>query len=201
MAEELSIDLNKKLISPSIIQLLETKMADQNEKDWIQAVFKGAVLKKADANQLVRSLLSALEIHTLNPEEGMEGDESLSQALKQAMKTKADEENGTEPKQGQSGLNKNLLPKSNQGEKAPPRKDDTAANEHSDKKKILCRFYKNGKCLKGAECRFDHPPTCKNFRKNGIKSHNDLGCEAKCKSYHPNACRDSLREKKCSRKD
>ena len=44
MAEELSIDLNKKLISPSIIQLLETKMADQNEKDWIQAVFKGAVI-------------------------------------------------------------------------------------------------------------------------------------------------------------
>ena len=68
-------------------------------------------------------------------------------------------------------------------------KDSRAASEHRDSKKMLCKFYKNGKCLKGAECRFEHPPICKNFRKNGIKTHNEKGCEPKCKLYHPNTAK------------
>ena len=32
-------------------------------------------------------------------------------------------------------------------------------------------------------------------------SHNDRGCEHSCKFYHPNACRDSLKDRKCSRND
>ena len=33
----------------------------------------------------------------------------------------------------------------------------------------ICRFYKNGKCKYGAECRFDHPFICKKFKMFGPK--------------------------------
>ena len=67
-------------------------MVDEEEKEWIKAVFKGSILKKADANQLVRSLLSALDIQSPKTDEELNDDESMSQALKQAMKIKEDKE-------------------------------------------------------------------------------------------------------------
>ena len=63
MTEEISIDFSRKSISPSIITHLEKLNVDEEELDWIHAVFKGSVLKKAEANQLIKCLLSALEIH------------------------------------------------------------------------------------------------------------------------------------------
>ena len=42
--------------------LLENKMVEGCEKDWLRAVFKGNILKKADANQLVYSIIAAIEI-------------------------------------------------------------------------------------------------------------------------------------------
>ena len=64
MAYEISFNFNKKQISPKIVEFLEGKIVEGCEIDWLQTVFKGTILKKADANQLIRSLLSALEIHS-----------------------------------------------------------------------------------------------------------------------------------------
>ena len=63
----------------------------------------------------------------------------------------------------------------------------------------VCRFYKNGKCKFGKECRKEHPEMCKKFRKHGLVKHNPGGCDGKCGKLHPNACRESLRSKECSR--
>ena len=90
MAVEISFDFNKKAISPSTIKLLETKLVEACEKEWLQTVFKGNVLKKADANQLVNSILAAIEIFQPNSEEEFEDDESLSQALKLRLKAQGE---------------------------------------------------------------------------------------------------------------
>ena len=41
----------------------------------------------------------------------------------------------------------------------------------------------------------------KKFRQFGIKKFTEKGSEDNCKEFHTNACRDSLRSKKCSRND
>ena len=109
-------------------------------REWIQILFKGAILKKADANQLIRSLLSSLSLHipdadkSAEPEEFAE-DESLSQALKQALKTKNEKEKVTEPSPGQSGLNKNLQPIHKKEDKVIP------GNKQDPKSKnTLCKL-------------------------------------------------------------
>ena len=46
-------------------------------------------------------------------------------------------------------------------------KSDQAVNK-DERKKILCRFYKNGRCKKGFECKFGHPKICNKFRQFGV---------------------------------
>ena len=43
MAEEFSFDFNKKLISPSTVLLLEKKIVDEIEIDWLHAVLNHAI--------------------------------------------------------------------------------------------------------------------------------------------------------------
>ena len=42
---------------------------------------------------------------------------------------------------------------------------------------------------------------CYCFRSNGLKKGNKNGCDNKCGKFHPNACRDSLKDKTCIRND
>ena len=58
-----------------------------------------------------------------------------------------------EPLPGQSGLNKNL-------KQAAPLKNDKfieISKEDPKSKKTLCKFFRNGRCKFGSECKFDHP--------------------------------------------
>ena len=45
-------------------------------------------------------------------------------------------------------------PKLNSDEKI----DEKQGDKKPEKKKDLCRFYRNGKCRHNKDCRFDHPP-------------------------------------------
>ena len=65
----------------------------------------------------------------------------------------------------------------------------------------ICRFYANGKCRFGAECRHKHPKICKKYRQNGESKHDTKGCDAKCGMFHPNGCRTSLRNRTCTYPD
>ena len=40
MAEEISLDFNKKLICPKVVNLLENKMVEECEKEWLQYLKK-----------------------------------------------------------------------------------------------------------------------------------------------------------------
>ena len=54
-----------------------------------------------------------------------------------------------------SGLNKIL-------QQAPPKEDKPkeAAKDDPKSKKTLCKFFRNGRCKFGSECKFDHPKMC-----------------------------------------
>ena len=161
-------------------------------------MFRGAILKKAEANQLVRSLLSAISIQTQETiptgEDGIvEDDESMSQALKQLAIEEKGKKKIAEPTPGQSGLNKNL--------QQPPKEEENSNPnpKQNPSKKVLCKFYKNGRCKFGTECKFDHPKMCYKFKQFGDKKFNDKGCTSDCSYFHPNVCRDSQKSRTCSR--
>ena len=63
----------------------------------------------------------------------------------------------------------------------------------------VCQFYKNGHCRFGKDCRKDHPKFCQKFIHNGHQKFGNKGCDGKCEKLHPNACRDSLKKRECSR--
>ena len=188
MAVEISIDFSKDKICLNIIEMLQNKMVEECEKEWLSFVVKGTTLKKADANQLVKSLLSALSLHNSKSDksEEMNDDESLSQSLKLSMKEK-EKEIVSDPAPGQSGLNKNLLP--------------ADRNQDLKSKKTLCKFYRNGRCKYGVDCKFDHPKMCHKFKQFGDKKFNEKGCVENCSFFHQNVCRDSQKSKTCSREN
>ena len=59
----------------------------------------------------------------------------------------------------------------------------------------ICHYYHQGKCLKGSECNFRHPPRCINYCCN-----ERAGCSGgyrECQLMHPILCRNSLRNREC----
>ena len=65
----------------------------------------------------------------------------------------------------------------------------------------ICREYKNGRCKKRKEdCFFQHPDKCKFFCKNGTSKMNAKGCKKdNCKFLHPPICKNGkgCKKKKC----
>ena len=65
--------------------------------------------------------------------------------------------------------------------------------------KEICKFFKNGRCNKSAtECKFEHPKICYKFNQFGPKKGINKGCDEKCGFFHPNACRNSIKDRTCS---
>ena len=63
----------------------------------------------------------------------------------------------------------------------------------------LCKFYKNGRCNKSKkDCKFDHPKICHKFNQFGPKNGINKGCDETCGFFHPNACRNSVKDRTCS---
>jgi hypothetical protein len=63
----------------------------------------------------------------------------------------------------------------------------------------VCRFYKQGNCKFGKDCRNDHPKFSKKITKHGILKYSPQGCNEKCGKLYPSACRETLRTKECLR--
>ena len=77
--------------------------------------------------------------------------------------------------------------------------DLTSDVHYKEKFENVCHFYKNGHCRFGVDCRKDHPKFWQKFIYNGLAKQNSKGCDGKCGKLHPNACRDSLKNRECSR--
>jgi len=59
----------------------------------------------------------------------------------------------------------------------------------------ICKYHKKEGCKKGRECKYTHPPICKNFLRDG---NSENGCYRKsCKYTHPHICKLSWHQRTC----
>ena len=112
----------------------------------------------------------------------------------EAAKVNSDNDPGekTDPTQGPSGLQKNVVPAT--AEKKIKTKFDPSN---------VCHFFESNKCKFGKECRKEHPKMCVKFKKFGLQkfNKNKNGCSDDCEHYHPRACFESMKTKTCKRTD
>ena len=104
------------------------------------------------------------------------------------------------------GTSKQALMADSKADKFIPKKVGTKAQKTCigkiNKKLEICKFFKNERCNKSDdECRFEHPKICRKFNQFGPKIDNNKGCGEKCNFFHPNACKNSMKDKTCSYKD
>ena len=72
-------------------------------------------------------------------------------------------------------------------------------NKKDKKSDVICKFYQNGRCkFEEAECRFKHPRICRKFNQFGPKIGINKGCGENCTFFHPNACKNSIKDRTCS---
>ena len=65
----------------------------------------------------------------------------------------------------------------------------------------ICRYFKSGKCRRGASCKYLHPSYCPTFLKKGLKKFSAGGCDETCGLIHPTKqmCKKALKTGKCDR--
>ena len=151
-----------------------------------------------DANELVKRLLQAIVVNDdLDTGEDTEYGSVLNETEHE------DSEHETE---GEDGNNATIIELPNYD---PPQ----GTSKQSDKPKVplqksgpkqiskkkteitLCKFYKNGRCNKSKkDCKFDHPKICHKFNQFGPKNGINKGCDETCGFFHPNACRNSVKD-------
>ena len=83
--------------------------------------------------------------------------------------------------------NENPIDKSFEADREPPEKD-VQPPENTE----ICPEYKWKKCPNYDQCKFKHPPRCKDLLRDG-----KCRFKKKCKFHHPPICRYSLKERKC----
>ena len=189
------IDFNfeKPTISKGILDFLSQNLVEDPDTNWdvvkknlkesLAIIAKGNKLDYGSANNLLHSVLRALNLEDSSVEDEIapaitqlaDDFDSLSSQLPPATLTPT------------TGVN--------------PKAEKAAPNQNQNKTKEICRFYTRGHCNRGGECRFEHPTICKKFRQFGNKSSDPKGCEGNCDTFHPNACRGSLFNRACSFKD
>ena len=194
---EITLNFEKNKISRNVCTFIELNIKGDEEKRSLQRIVKGNKVQYKEANNLLHAIISAISIN--DDEEDVtikkipDPDDLDETAVD--VSTQAKKENTISP--GIEGSSKDLLPEPVITETAKSSDPKITVND----KKPLCKFFRNGKCKRGKECCFDHPPICNKFRQFGTKNLDDKGCDEKCNQYHPNACRDSLKNRTCSRTD
>ena len=216
---QIVFDFTKTTISSNVISLFENRIIDENEKEWFAKVVKGSKLKNAEANQLVKSILQAMFIQTDEEQEevtipvtdNLDDDASLTQVLKnldpKTVSTPPPVITEDFPTLAQSMVKWTLI--GSNGKKVaedhiiPPKSNPSTSKLNGDELLHMienaCYFYKIGKCRFGKECKKDHPKFCQKFVNCGPIKNNPKGCDSKCYKLHPIACRDSVKNRECSR--
>lgn len=84
--------------------------------------------------------------------------------------------------------------------------ENDACNENENsKKKIICRFFRNGRCKHGAdgmsngECKYDHPDVCEAYVNYGKFSTHGCG-KKQCDKVHPKICYEGVNNGACYNK-
>ena len=180
---KVEIDFGQTDISDDIIELLSNNLKEDLDRDSLKItlkeslamVAKGTPLQKGPANDLLTCILRALRLVV---EENKEEEED------------AEESNGSRDLGTDPSMTQVIRDTGTNHKERSSNKDKTKGE--------LCRYYARGRCNRPHECRFDHPGVCKKFRKWGSISSSTKGCDGKCESFHPNACRSSLKDKTCS---
>ena len=204
MAIEIKLDFTTETSSKSVLDILRNGLRDDPKskfsfEDCLLTLSQGKKLQYGAANHLLSGIVRALHVENSPPEdefvpgerfEDADSDPTMSQIIANANSQKNDE--------AIQGTSSSVTDKSDQTDRNKANTEKQVSRPEVPKKKELCRFYARGHCTRSKECRFDHPAICNKFRKHGSISTNPSGCDGKCKSFHPNACRSSLQHKTCS---
>ena len=186
MSIKINLNFDKSTISKGILDLLSNGLVEDPDRDVLKTslkeslaiLAKGNKLQYGPANNLLASILQTL---------ALEDSDIADEITTVPIPASQDEHLPQSPTQG---------PSSGSGSDIP--KKDHKKIDLKKKTNELCRFYARGKCNRSKDCRFDHPNICKKFRQFGSVSTDSKGCDGKCNAFHPNACRNSLRNKSCS---
>ena len=214
----LQADFEQQNVRPGVLEMLANNLKDDSDKEVskssikesIAHIQKGNKVPYGPANHLLICILRSLrlvddldedetfqdssqvnESTTLGADEsnGESTDGASASGWHQTKHAKTDEERLEDKTEGEDGKKK--TPK--YGRKENSQKGEKSKDEKRDR---ICRFYLNGKCKHGGECRFEHPKICPKFRQDGdceVK-----GCGGGCDFIHPNVCHSSLRDKTCT---
>ena len=205
------ITFHRKKFCPVTCEYLCSKLdADNEEESNIMAQLRGLTdesitkLLAKDANELVKRLLQAIIIDDDLDTEYDTDYKSVPNESELDSEHETDGEDGNitimelpndESKQGSSKTNEILTFKTPQVKKITKQMPKITKNKTEV---ILCKFYKNGRCNKNkSECKFDHPKICHKFNQFGPKNGINKGCDENCGFFHPNACRNSVKDRTC----
>ncbi len=206
---EFGFDPLKQSICQSVGDFFLSNLTSPEDRDWLNKILEGekeAGIKvdgrKRDSHVLLINILKGL--FDMGKTVAVE---HVDTSLTEDLTTQA--VNDSSPIPGLSTqANDNPIPGSsgNQNNKKVSTKSGSLdTHENINKKKFenakLCKFYNRGKCTKGKNCNFEHPTICKAYRIHGLKKTNEKGCDGSCDQLHPNTCRDSLKNKTCTRSD
>ena len=210
----LQADFEQSNVRPGVLEMLANNLKDDSDKDVSKSSLKEslAMIQKGNkvpygpANQLLICILRSLRLvddldadetfqdssqanenRTLGPDEsnGESSEIASGSGRQQTRQDKLDEERSEDKMEGVD--EKKKTPKYGRKEKS---------QKEENPKEEICRFYANGKCKYKTDCRFKHPKICPKFRQHGdceVK-----GCNGECDFFHPNVCRNSLKDKTCS---
>ena len=199
MSLKLKIDFEKQTKNQGVIDLLSNGLQDDPEKDVLLPSLKECLAKMAKGNKLPYMAANYLLIKVLKALALEDGDVADEIPLANLPDSQLDElsQGGLDDTiqgltEGASGSGTGISTGTGSNQASDPMKTNQS------KKKEICRFYARGHCTKKGECRFQHPSICKTFRQFGSKANDSKGCEENCKSFHPNACRSSVKDRTCS---
>jgi hypothetical protein len=184
----LQADFNQLTVRNGVIKMLANNLKDESDKDTSKSslkeslalILKGNKVPYGPANQLLICILRSLRlVDDLDVDETFQG---RSQDKDITIHSASTSETA----------------KSDLVDRTKVNPAEQVSQPEAPKKKELCRFYARGHCTRSKDCRFDHPTICNKFKKHGSTSTDPKGCDGKCKSFHPNACRSSLQQKTCT---
>ena len=199
----LNLDFSKETLSRTVLDILRNGLQDDPKskltfEECLLTVSQGKKLQYGAANHLLTGLIRALHNENSPPgDEYLPGerleDTDLDPTMSQIMANASSQKKDDTIRGSIAGASTSEATESDQVDHT-----DQVTQPKTPKRKELCRFYARGHCTRSKECRFDHPAICNKFKKHGSISTDPKGCDGKCKSFHPNACRSSLQHKSCA---